>query len=164
MLEAEQDADVLQSILVALGHLGEQEAIWPATRFLYHDDPEVRHAVVLALTGHDDHVAIYGLIALTNDPADHVRDWATFALGTQLQKDSPEIRHTLAARLDDSDEHVRGEALVGLAQRGDRRVVAALEKELALDYVTHHAIDAAELLGDPVLLKRARSFKQQPST
>ena len=37
-------------------------------------------------------------------------------------------------------------------------MVPALEKELALDCVTHDSIDAAELLGDAVLLKRAGSF------
>jgi HEAT repeat protein len=137
------------------------EAILPATRFLYHADPDVRHAVVLALSGHDDHVAIYSLIALTSDPSEHVRDWATFALGTLLETDSPEIRHALISRLVDSDNDTRAEALVGLARRGDRTVVPALEKELASDEVGCRVFDAVEIIGDPDLVKRAADFQRR---
>jgi HEAT repeat protein len=72
-------------------------------------------------------------------------------LGTIIEVDTPEIRAALVARLDDPDDESRSEALVGLARRGDRRVVPALLKELHSDSVGSLAIEAAELLAAPEL-------------
>jgi HEAT repeat protein len=55
---------------------------------------------------------------LTQDTAPEVRDWATFALGTQIDLDTSEIRDALAARLNDPDEVTRAEAATGLSRRG----------------------------------------------
>ena len=41
--------------------------------------------------------------------------------------------------------------LVGLARRGDRRMVPALRKELASDSVGRLAVEAPALIGDPAL-------------
>jgi HEAT repeat protein len=147
MLEREADAEVLQAIFVALSHLGDLRAIPLARRFSSHPDPEVRYAVVLATTGHDDRTAIDLLIEMTRDVDPLVRDWATFALGSQLDVDSSEIRTALAERLADADDETRGEALVGLARRGDRRVVPILREELAQESVGILIIEAAEVIG-----------------
>ncbi len=128
MLETEQDHGVLQAILVALSHHGRSEAVGPASRFQHHVDPEVRHGVVLALMGQERPQAIESLIVLTKDPEAHVRDWATFALGTQVEVDTPELREALVDRLADEDEDTRDEAIVGLARRGDRRMIPALPR------------------------------------
>lgn len=60
-----------------------------------------------------------------------MRDWATFALGTQIVTDTPAIRDALRARLDDPDEDTRLEALAGLARRCAPGVIAALRVLLA---------------------------------
>jgi HEAT repeat protein len=151
MLEGENDHDVLQAILVALSHLRMPEAIVPASRFRHHPDPDVRHGVVLALTGHEEEQALGVLIELTRDPEAHVRDWAAFALGSQVDVNTPELRAALVARLSDEDDDTRTEAFIGLARRGDRRVLPALREELASDSVGKLAVEAAALMGDPSL-------------
>lgn len=151
MLEGEKHYDVLRAILVALSHLREPEAVVPASRFRHHADPDVRHGVVLALTGHEEEKALGVLIELTRDPEAHVRDWATFALGSQVDVSTPELREALAERLSDEDDDTRAEAFIGLAQRGDRRVLTALRRELESDSVGSLAVEAAALIGDPEL-------------
>lgn len=152
MLVEEDDHDVLQAVLVALSHLRSPEAIVPASRFRDHPDPDVRHGVVLALTGLEEEKALGVLIELTRDPEAHVRDWATFGLGTQVDVDTPELRDALAGRLPDEDDDTRAEAMVGLARRSDRRVLATLRSELGSDSVGALAVEAAALIGDPGLL------------
>lgn len=151
MLDREQDDLALRSIFIALSHQDRPEAIPAAARFASHPDPEVRYAVVLALNGQTEPAAIDLLIVLSRDPSAEVRDWATFGLGTILELDSPDIRTALADRLDDPDDDTRGEALVGLARRGDRRVVPVLVNEFHSDFVSYLALEAAELIGAPEL-------------
>lgn len=152
MLETERDDDALRAVLVALSHLHLPEAIVPALRFRNHADPDIRHAVVLVLTGHKEPQALKGLIELTRDSDTQVRDWATFALGTQTDADTPELRAALLDRLADEDGTTRAEALVGLAERRDRRILPALREELSAECVGSLAVEAAGLIGDPSLL------------
>jgi HEAT repeat protein len=91
---------------------------------------EVRYAVVHALLGDTDPVAIVALIELSADEDSDVRNWATFGLGSQIDIDTPQIRETLALRLSDGDYEVRSEAIAGLAGRGDERAYTALAREL----------------------------------
>jgi HEAT repeat protein len=151
MLEGENDHDALQAILVALSHLRLPEVIVPACRFRHHPDPDVRHGVVLALTGHEKEQALGVLIELTRDSEAHVRDWATFALGSQVDVNTPVLREALVERLADEDGDTRAEAMVGLARRGDRRMLSALREELASGSVGTLAVEAAGLIGDPQL-------------
>jgi HEAT repeat protein len=151
MLEAERDNGVLNSILIALSHLRDPGVIEPAARFRDHADPDVRYGVVFAMTGHEDPLAIETLIGLTGDPDADNRDWACFALGTQVEVDTPGLRDALAKRLADEDDNARCEALVGLARRRDRRVIPPLLKALASESVWSLEIEAASLIADPLL-------------
>ncbi len=149
MLTADEIADVLRAVLVAISHQNDIEAIPRVVGFSTHHDSEVRHGVVLALSIHNSHEvpqAIETLIKLSNDSCEHVRDWATFALGTLIEIDAKQICDALADRLSDADFDTRGEALVGLAQRKDVRVIAALKLELESDCIGCLAIEAAELI------------------
>lgn len=146
MLQTEETPEVLRSVLIAISHQNDAEAIPQVIRHAGDADAEVRYAVVHALTGHEDARAIEALIVLSRDHEGYVRDWATFGLGTQLDLDTPEIREALFARLEDPDDDARGEAFVGLASRHDRRVVAALQKELTSKNVGTLAVEAAETI------------------
>jgi HEAT repeat protein len=149
MLDQETDADVLEAIFVAFSHLGEADVIEPALKYRGYPDPDVRQGVVLALTGYEDQRAVDALIELSHDQAGHVRDWATFALGQQLVLDTPVIREALADRLTDSDYETRCEGIIGLALRGDRRVIPVVSKELASDSVSCTVVEAATAIPDP---------------
>lgn len=149
MLTANENEEVLRAVLVAISHQDDIEAIPLVVGFSTHTDSDVRHGVVLALSIHNGHEvpqAIETLIKLSNDSSEHVRDWATFALGTQIEIDTKQIRDALADRLSDLDFDTRGESLVGLAKRKDMRVVEALKLELESDCIGCLAIEAAELI------------------
>jgi HEAT repeat protein len=159
MLNCEEDIDVLQAICIALGHLGQPEAVEAALRFRIHPDPSVRFGVIMALTGHEDGRAIEGLIELSKDEDAHNRDWATFALGSQIDLDTPAIREALLQRLNDEDFDTRCEAIAGLAQRADRRVIPALARELTSDCVGTLAVEAAATIAAPELLPHLVALK-----
>ncbi|MEU7873850.1 HEAT repeat domain-containing protein [Dactylosporangium sp. NPDC049140] len=117
-----------------------------------HPDPGVRRAVAQALPSvlgeapPDD--TVHALILLSADRDADVRDWACFALGTQLSEvDSATVRDALAARLDDPHDDTRCEALLGLARRRDAQVLPVLHERLARDNVYSLEIDAAGALG-----------------
>jgi HEAT repeat protein len=151
MLRSESDPAVLESIGVAFGHLRDGRAISLLLPFSSHPDSDVRFGVVLGLTGHDSPEAVAGLVQLSRDEDEHVRDWATFGLGTQTDADTPEIRDALFARTSDHDDDTRGEALVGLARRKDPRVIEPLTQELSSGCIGRLAVEAAESIGDPRL-------------
>lgn len=130
MLAKEQSASVLASISFALGQMHDPRAVEPLVGLSGHADAHVRYAVVTSLCGQDDPQAIAAMIACSSDPDRDVRNWATFGLGAQIDTDTPAIREALFARLDEEDDEIRGEAIVGLARRGDLRVLAPFLKEL----------------------------------
>jgi HEAT repeat protein len=163
LLEQESDPLMLKSICIALGHLKDARSIAPQLKFCLHPDWEVRYGVVYGLTGHhDDERAIAGLISLSADIYPLIRDWATF--GLQLTKaDTPAIRAALYQRFltedseDDETAEIYGEALIGLANLKDERIIPRLIQELMSDNVGMLAIEAAEVFADdrlyPALLK-----------
>lgn len=159
MLKEENDVAVLQAILIALGHLGQPETIEPAVQFRNHPDPGVRHGVVLAVMGHEDQLAVECLIELCNDEDAHNRDWATFGLGSQINLDTSPIREALIERLSDVDFDTRSEAIAGLAERRDRRVIPVLVQELTSDSVGTLAVEAAATIAAPELLPHLLALK-----
>lgn len=152
LLETEDDADVICDALIAFGHLHQPECLPSAVRFASYPDDHIRYGVAYALAGLDDERAIATLIVLTDDASARVRDWATFALGSQTEWDSPELRAVLWARTADSDNETRGEALKGLVHRGDTRAADAIIAELDGPDPYHTAVEAAEILADPCVL------------
>jgi HEAT repeat protein len=151
VLATEKSTAVLHSIGVALGHLRDARAIDALLPLKAHHDSTVRHGVVLGLSRHEEPRAIAALIELSRDEANEVRNWATFGLA-QLEVDTEPVREALLIRLGDLEPEIRGEALVGLAERKDARVLAALRAELQTRPVSLLAIEAAECLGDSALL------------
>lgn len=151
VLARETSATVLESIGVALGHLQDPRAVGALSPLRKHDAPEVRLAVALGVLPHSTPEAAATLIELSSDVDDDVRNWATFGL-RGLELDTPALREALIQRLSDEHAEVRGEALLGLAERHDGRVVEPLRRELTKQIVGVLAVEAAGALGDPAFL------------
>jgi HEAT repeat protein len=146
--DEEEEPAVLSSAAVGLGHLRDERAIEPLAALASHLSPHVRASVVHGLMGHDDDRAVSALVRLSADDDDSVRDWATFALGVQIDRDTAEVRDALAARLDDSNEDARAEAIRGLARRRDERALeAALAAASSEDGAGPNVDEALVLLG-----------------
>ena len=151
MLRSELVPDVLDSVLVAIGHAQHAEdrrGLRRIAAFRRHPNKNVRFGVVMALSGREDSISVRTLIELTRDPAGLVRDWSTFGVGTLIDLDTPRIRRILRERLADTDNETRCEAIMGLAKRKDRSTKGALLLELASDRVTTLAFEAAAEYGD----------------
>lgn len=157
-LEVEDNSRVVWNILIAFSHLQDPRTIESALRFLCHADPEIRYGVVHVLSKFEDDQAINGLIELSEDADVQVRDWATAGLGW-MKTDSQEIRDALARRLTDADHDTRLEAISGLAQRGDRRILPALAEELGSGDGERSMIEAALLVPDPILIPPLRTLQ-----
>jgi hypothetical protein len=145
LIRQESDNDVLSSIAHAMGHLHDPRCIEALLLLKQHPNADVRYAVVHGLSSYEDMRAIKALITLTADQDGDVRNWATFGIGSMIETDIPEIREALLARLTETDHEIRGEALVGLAQRGDIRIVDPLLQELKSD--SPDALRKWELIG-----------------
>jgi len=161
MLETETDPDTLQAIGVAFGHLNDPRCIGLLVPMKNHPCNLVRWGVVHGIAGHNHPLAIQTLIELSRDEDEEIRDWASFALGSLIDTDTEEIREALWARVTDSFEDVRAEALTGLARRKDPRVRDLLLRELAAENVDIMIVDAAQELGDALLLPALLELKQR---
>ncbi|MBE9116337.1 hypothetical protein IQ249_10550 [Lusitaniella coriacea LEGE 07157] len=154
MLEKESDPLVICAIGIALGHLEDARVVEPLLLLKNHLSVDVRFGVVYGLLGQENNCAIAALIQLSSDPDFDVRNWATFGLGSLIEIDTPAIRDALWQRLiqedfnDSKTYEIYGEALVGLANRKDERIVEPLIKELTSDIVGELAIEAAEAMSD----------------
>jgi HEAT repeat protein len=161
----EHDHETLASVISALGRQHDPSALRGVLAHVAHASSHVRLYVAMTLPAlaHDPMNPppdiLSGLQTLMVDQDAGVRDWATFGLGQMLDADLPEIRQALLERTHDSDDVTAGEALRGLAGRGDRRITPALRDRLlslARPGADAQAVDlcaeAAALLGDQELL------------
>jgi HEAT repeat protein len=144
VLEDELDESVIDSCLVALGHIGNPAAIPLILEHRNNSDPDVRFAVAFALGSFaDDPAAVRALLKLMQDPDPDVRDWATFGLGVQGNADTPQIREALVERLDDGNPDTREEAVAALGKRRDLRVLPDLIELLQEEEVSYGVVEAA---------------------
>jgi hypothetical protein len=159
-LDSEADAEVVESAIDALRRMAandsDEHMVADARNLLLAHSGSAASAVRLAVAQGlpwcmgdppDDRV-VTGLIRLTHDPVDDIRDWATFGLAEMADVDSTEVRAAFKERLTDEHEDTRAEATVGLALRGDDVVKAPLLTELASDRVGRLAVHSAGLLAD----------------
>ena len=153
------DVGVIGRAAIALGHRSDPQAIPHLIELAKHEHSDVRYGVVAGLLGHEEPDAIKALILLTKDADAEVRNWALFGLGSQIETDTPAIRTALFEGLQASDSEARGEAMVGLAIRGDARVVDAILQEWDSEpYISQLSIEAAEAIGDSLLLPDFKGF------
>ena len=155
LLPEEAEESVIYSALHALGHNNQSfqtEEIKALLPFLDSSSDDIRHALVAALSGVDHDDAIEMLITLSTDPVPETRDWATFGLGTRIERNNERIVEALWQRIDDPSQDTSHEAVVGLARRNDPRVRDVIEKALIDDNYGTLIFDAIELLNDQSLL------------
>jgi HEAT repeat protein len=107
--------------------------------------------------------AITALILLSKDQDRDVRDWATFALGSQTDLDTSELREALRARITDTDPEIRGEALVGLGRRRDGHLKSAVLNELSGEFHGDWAFEAAEAIADPDFIPALEGMRARMS-
>jgi HEAT repeat protein len=162
LAQRETEDRVLRSLARAIETTRDPRAVPVLVTLAGHSDAEVREAVARSfaevITGLPDGPDIRTLIGLTQDPDQHVRDWATFTLGVQARVDSPAIRAALRERTTDEYPETRMEAIHGLACRHDPLAVPLLA-ELLDNPVGAHVLtfSAAQTTGDveplPALLE-----------
>jgi HEAT repeat protein len=153
-------AKVIEAAAAGLGHRANSAALGALVRLAVHRNTSIRFSVAFALANYPEPEAIAALLRLAQDVDDEVRDWATFGLGTQQEASSPEILQRLWENLNDRDRGVRGEALAGLASRGDPRALDYLLEHLGAD-CSNQDLEAAEKLASPRLLPALQTLANQ---
>lgn len=133
LLKVESDPEVLMSLLYSIGHNKDElnkEQIDKICSFIDNNDNRVKKGLVFALLGIDNLNAIDILIKLSYDKLSHIRNWATFGLGTQIESNNKNIREALWKRVNDKHQETKLEAIVGLAKRKDNRVNDIIKREI----------------------------------
>lgn len=152
MVAASPPAQVLACLANACVDFHDDAVVTMLAPHAGHSDEAVREAVLHALRRSARPEALAALISLSRDSVDELREWATFALGSQLPLvDGPEVREALAARLTDSHEATRDEAVIGLGLRGDARAIGPLSAMLERGFVGQALFEAARALAAPKL-------------
>ena len=146
-LTVDPDPAVVAQAVRSLGMRGDMRSIEWLVDLRDYPDERVRLALAIAFGGCPDDRAIDVLVELTEDWSDEVRAWATYGLAELVAADTPEIRRALTALLLDHDLDVRGEALVGLALRGDDLVYTYIRIELLGEFRGVLPVRAAQYLG-----------------
>ena len=133
LLDNEENSKVLMSLLYAIGHNNEKLGKAQVDKLCSFADTEnnfVKEGLVSALLGVENSKAIGTLIALSSDKLSHIRNWATFGIGTQTERNSKKIRDALWDRVIDKHQETKLEAILGLAKRKDKRVNEIIKQEL----------------------------------
>lgn len=133
LLNTSQSIKVLKSILYGIGHNNQElnsEQVNQLIPFRKSKSIQVRQALVSALSGVEEEVAIQTLIELTEDKVASIRNWATFAIGSLISIESPSIKQALWKRVNDEDYDTKWEAIMGLANRKENGVKQVISDEL----------------------------------
>jgi HEAT repeat protein len=153
LLEKPQSPNVLFSLFFGISHNNEILTDLQIVRILEyknHKHVDVRYALVQAISCLEHEEAIKATIELSSDKYSHIRDWATFNLGSQLELSNKEIKNALWERIDDKFEKVRMEAIAGLAKRKDKKIKKILIEELTkIDDHGSTILEAIEAFEDP---------------
>ena len=153
---ADTNAGVLQAAIFGLGHRPAPHALPGLLAHLGHVDSRIRVALARALGNYAEPEATAALMALASDRNDDVRDWATFGIGALRDTDDEAIRGLLWTNAHDPDRDVRGEAVVGLARRGDPRVIDLLKERLNDGDCRGYELEAVQEMPRPELLAPLR--------
>ncbi|MBK8251661.1 MAG: HEAT repeat domain-containing protein [Polyangiaceae bacterium] len=157
-LLSDSQPPVVAAAATALGFRADERAIPSLVAHSTHPDAQVRLGVTQGLLPFRTIQVQHALIGLASDIKTEVRSWATFALANNEVADGEDVRLALLARADDVDPETRGEALIGLAMRGDERALPFVKRELNGPFHGDWAVEAAEHLGRPELYPSLQSL------
>ncbi|MEN3929767.1 HEAT repeat domain-containing protein [Microvirga sp. W0021] len=153
---------VIAAAIVGLGHRPFPDVLERIAAYATHQDANIRYAVAFALGYYEAPLAVDTVIMLTQDRDNQVRDWATFTLGSLVPQDTPDITDALWQNVRDADEDVSAEAIAGLAERQDKRIIPFLKDVLAhTDQCQACYLEAAEKMGDKSLLPLLLALKDK---
>jgi len=174
MIDVFQDAErddprVRRYMALALGHVGDRQAVPVLLEALADDDAETRIYAIWSLGSLGDERAVAPLLELANHDDPGVRKMVVYSLGALRAEGA---RVTLQAALGDTHMDVAWNAAIALAQLGDAsgrdRILQMLDREF-LQSVTEMteeqrveammtAMKGAVLLGDPQLRARLQEI------
>jgi hypothetical protein len=158
---------VRRALAKALGTHADERVRPGLVQLMHDEDAGVRVLVAagLPLTCVDDEAGEREvaplLLNMFSDEDDDVRDWATFALGVQMDIDTADVRDALARMLTDVGGDTAGEAALGLARRHDPRALDVLLTELADANVGNLYVEGAAYLADERLVPVLKALKEQ---
>ncbi len=159
--EAERDDPrVRRYLALALGHVGDPQAVPVLVEAIYDADPETRIYAIWALGSLGDERAVEPLLELVQHDDPGLRKMAVYSLGTL---GAEEARATLQAALGDYEMDVAWNAAIALAKLGDDsgrdRIFQMLDREFLSSVADMtedqrseammNAMKGAVLLGDP---------------
>ena len=158
-LRTETDADAREAMVTAIAWSQLPSQLDPVMVWAHDGDVDIRETVAVCLPSLwpspilPDR-AIDTLIMLSRDLDEHVRDWASYSLGSSCENDTPAVRAALIDRLDDSfeDSDAAAEAAIGLARRGDPLAFWRIERWLIEEEPNWRILDAAGECGRIELL------------
>ena len=133
LLENEKEPEVIMSILYGVGHNNEnlnRAQIKKLCSYINTNSSLIKEGLVFSLLGKNDADAIKTLMFFSTDKLSYIRDWATFGIGSLIEKNTIEIRNALWKRINDKHQDVKLEAIAGLAKRRDIRVKEVIKREL----------------------------------
>lgn len=156
--------EVVATAAFAAGHRECRHCLSRLIELAADPDSELRYAATFGLGRNQDIQAIPTMLALANDADDDVRNWAMFGLGSLWDLDTPDIREALWLGYSDSVDEIRGEALAGLAQRRDKRVLELLPSALEADLFGNWNVELVEMLSEPEHQAELQKLSERSST
>jgi HEAT repeat protein len=154
LLKSETDSEVLMSLLYSIGHNNDKLSktqIEKLCAFSNNENNCVKEGLVSALLGINNLTAIETLIILSSDTLSRIRNWATFGLGTQIERNNKNIREALWNRVNDKHQETKLEAIVGLAKRKVIPINEIIKREL-------HAGEFGTLLFEAIIETGNKEF------
>jgi hypothetical protein len=165
MLETENDPNVIQSLLFAIGKNNDTLSIPQIEKlcsFKTTNEESIKQGLVSSIGFISNKNAIDVLIKLSADKCNSIRDWATFYLA-QGRRNNKKIRAALWARVADKHQDTKFEAILGLAIRKDKRVSDIIKRILLHGEYSTLLFEAIEELNDkqflPLLQQNLESVK-----
>jgi HEAT repeat protein len=171
ILNLENDPEVLMSLLYGIGHTNHKlnkAQVEKLCTFSNNDNIWVKKGLVYSLLGIDNPKAIETLIKFSNDKISHIRNWATFGIGTLIERDNKNIKKALWDRINDKHQETKLEAIVGLAKRKDSQINDIIKLELQKGEYGTLIFKAINEIGDkqflPILKQNLKLAKGDTST